>query len=402
MNKLSNKKILLGITGSIAAYKAPEVIRLLKANNADVRVVITAGANQFVTEMTLQTLSEHPVFTAHLDVNSEMSMSHIKLARWADLILIAPATAHCIAKLAAGFADDLLTTICLATQTPIAIAPAMNVAMWENAATQNNVQLLKNRNVKFFGPADGLQACGETGEGRMLEPDFILREIENTFYQKRLSKKRIIVTAGPTQEPIDPVRYLSNHSSGKMGYAIAETAAAEGADVILISGPTALSTSNQIKKINVTSAEQMFNAVMENVTHCDIFIGAAAVCDYKISHFQSQKIKKSNSTMHLRLEPTLDILSAISKITPKPYTVGFAAETENLLMHAKQKLHNKNVDMIIANLVGKEKGFNSDYNEATVVTATEKEMHLSYKTKKQLAKELIEVIYMDITKEQGC
>ncbi len=394
MNILKDKKIILGVTGSIAAYKSAELIRLLKTENAEINVIMTAGANQFITEMTLQTLSENRVLTSHLDVDSEMIMSHIKAARSADLILIAPATAHCIAKLAAGFADDLLTTVCLAAKIPIIIAPAMNVAMWENSATQNNIKLLKSRNFKFLGPAYGIQACNEIGEGRMLEPSLIAEQIQHFFKnQNRFTGKRVVITAGPTQEPIDPVRYISNRSSGKMGYAIAEAMALDGAEVVLISGPTALSTPSNVNKIDVVTAEQMFHAVMKCVSSCDIFIGCAAVSDYKISNPHLQKIKKNGSFIEMKLEPNPDILLTISQMNPKPFLVGFAAETENLIEHAKQKLKNKNLNMIVANEVGETKGFESDFNECIVITSDDKKIHLEYKNKRRLAVELIDVIY---------
>ncbi|HSW69576.1 MAG TPA: bifunctional phosphopantothenoylcysteine decarboxylase/phosphopantothenate--cysteine ligase CoaBC [Gammaproteobacteria bacterium] len=393
MNILKGKKIILGVTGSIAAYKSAELIRLLKAEDVEINVIMTLAANQFITEMTLQTLSGNRVLISHLDVDSEMIMSHIKAARSADLILIAPATAHCIAKLAAGFADDLLTTVCLAAKIPIIIAPAMNVAMWENSATQDNIKLLKSRNFKFLGPVHGIQACNETGEGRMLEPSLIAEQIQYFFKNKnRFSGKRVVITAGPTQEPIDPVRYISNRSSGKMGYAIAEAMVLEGADVVLISGPTALSIPSNVNKIDVTTAEQMFHAVMKYVSSCDIFIGCAAVSDYKISNTYLQKIKKSGSSFEIKLEPNPDILLTVSQMNPKPFLVGFAAETENLIEHAKQKLKNKNLNMIVANEVGETKGFTSDFNELVVLTSDDKKIRLEYKNKRKLAVELVNVI----------
>lgn len=393
MTTLQNKRILLGITGSIAAYKTPELIRLLKEQGAEVRVILSAGGESFVTPLTLQALSQNPVFTKLLDVDSEAAMSHIALARWADLLLIAPATAHVIAKLTAGFADDLLTTACLATHAPIIIAPAMNVAMWTNEVTQENVKKLQNRKIHFIGPETGIQACGETGEGRMSEPAEIVTSIAKYYSQQRLKGKKIIVTAGPTQEALDPVRYLTNHSSGKMGYALAKSAAQEGADVIMVSGPTALPTPQNVKRIDVRSSEEMFNAVMAHLNHCDIFIGAAAVSDYKFKYVNPQKIKKSNNSLSIELEKNPDILLSVSQAKNRSVTVGFAAETENLIENAKRKFKEKNLDILIANQVGKQKGFHSDYNEVFVMTAQQSNLiKLPYAKKEVIANNIMEII----------
>lgn len=400
---LKNKKILLGVTGSIAAYKSAELIHLLKESGADVRVIMSAGASTFITPMTLQALSGNRVYEAFLDVESETTMSHISLARWADLILVAPATAHFVAKLAAGFADDLLTTACLATTVPIVIAPAMNVVMWSNVVTQENVKYLTARNIRMIGPDAGIQACGEMGEGRMTGPDIIVDRIISYFSKvHRLSGKKIIVTAGPTQEAIDPVRYLTNHSSGKMGYAVANAAAMEGAEVTLISGPTLLDTPQSVKRINVTSAQQMLDVVMVHINQCDVFISAAAVADYRVAHISQQKIKKSNKTLQLELERNLDILSFVSELKDRPIVIGFAAETENLLENAKRKLQEKKLDMIVANHIGEDKGFHSDFNELIIIMAHKSDIKtLVYAPKEQLAKDLIEIVITDLLKEDA-
>ena len=302
------KHILLGITGGIAAYKCAELVRLLTQAGAVVRVVMTEGASAFITPLTLQTLSGHKVYQQHLHCESEAEMSHIALARWADLVLIAPATANCIAKLAAGFADDLLTTLCLATAAPIILAPAMNTQMWFNAATQANIDLLRTRNINCIGPAAGIQACGETGPGRMVEPEEIVNYLEPLFKNtQRLAGKHLVVTAGPTQEAIDPVRYLSNYSSGKMGHAIAEAAALAGAKVTLISGPTVLQCPRGVDKVDVVTAQQMFAAVMACASTCDFFIAAAAVADYRVANISMRKIKKSADALQLELVANPDI-----------------------------------------------------------------------------------------------
>jgi phosphopantothenoylcysteine decarboxylase/phosphopantothenate--cysteine ligase len=403
MNKpLLNKRILLGVTGSIAAYKSAELIRLLRELGAEVRVIMSAGASAFITAMTLQALSGQRVYESLLDVESETQMSHISLARWADLVLIAPATAHCLAKLAMGFADDLLTTACLATTAPIAIAPAMNVMMWSNAATQANIKQLTARNVRILGPDSGIQACGETGEGRMLEPENIVREVVQLFqHSQLLTGKKVLITAGPTQEAIDPVRYLTNHSSGKMGYALAKAAALAGADVTLISGPTTLSTPPNVKKIVVSSAQQMLDTVLTQMTSCDIFIAAAAVADYRVKNISSEKIKKTETTMQLELERNPDILATIAQLPTRPFVVGFAAETENLIENAQRKLTEKKLDCIIANRVGENMGFNSDYNELVVLSANHDAVkHLPYASKDQLANELI-ILLTDLVQGQS-
>lgn len=399
VNTLQNKKILLGVTGSIAAYKSAELIRVLKEAGAEVKVVMSEGANAFIAPLTLQALSGNPVSQHLLDPDQEATMSHITLARWADLILIAPATAHVIAKLAAGFADDLLTTLCLATYAPIAISPAMNTAMWSNSITQSNVQQLAKRNIRIIGPATGIQACSEVGEGRMSEPEEIVNDLNHFFKERaRLHGMRFVITAGPTQEAIDPVRYLTNQSSGKMGYAIARAAAMEGAEVTLISGPTMLPVPQGMNIVRVTTCQQMLNAVMSHIENCDVFISSAAVSDYRVADVNPQKIKKSNTTLQLELIRNPDIISHVTALHPKPIVVGFAAETENVLEYAKQKLQDKKMDWIVANHVGENKGFNSDFNELMVMSAESDMQMLSYASKDELAKKLIDILIHYINK----
>lgn len=398
-NILKDKKILLGITGSIAAYKSIELVRLLKEAGSDIRVVLTEGANSFVTPMTLQALSGHRVYQTLMDEECEAAMSHIDLARWADQVIIAPATAHFIAKLAAGFASDLLSTLCLATTVPIMIAPAMNTFMWTNPATQANINLLVQRGIHLIEPAAGLQACGEVGVGRMVEPQEIVKKIEGFFnHPQRLKGKTIIITAGATQEAIDPVRYISNYSSGKMGYSIAEAAANQGANVILISAPTALDCPKNVKRIEVISAQQMLGAVMQTISSCEVFIATAAVSDYRAQTIQKHKLKKTTDRLNLELVRNPDIVREVAKLQPRPIVIGFAAETENLLENAKQKLKDKQLDMVVANWVGPNKGFQSDYNELTVITAHDIQP-LAYAPKKSLAKSLIAII-IDFLKQK--
>ncbi|MFL2840671.1 MAG: bifunctional phosphopantothenoylcysteine decarboxylase/phosphopantothenate--cysteine ligase CoaBC [Pseudohongiellaceae bacterium] len=344
---LINKQILLGITGSIAAYKSAELCRLLVKAGAEVRVVMTTAACEFITPLTMQALSGNRVHTELLDEEAEAAMGHIELARWADLILVAPASANCTAKIANGEANDLLTTICLATSAPIALTPAMNQAMWWNQNTQDNLTSLKTKGLHIFGPADGEQACGDIGPGKMLEPIQIIELAAALFQDGTLAGLKVCITAGPTREAIDPVRYISNHSSGKMGYALAYAAAESGAKVSLISGPVHLPSPSHVALINVESAEQMLKAATE-IT-CDIFIGVAAVADYRPQQSARNKIKKSNDSMQLELVKNLDILATIASHQPKPFCVGFAAETENFESNALVKLKNKNIDLIIAN-----------------------------------------------------
>jgi phosphopantothenoylcysteine decarboxylase/phosphopantothenate--cysteine ligase len=349
MSSLSNRRILLGITGGIAAYKSAELTRLLVKVGADVRVVMTQAATEFITPLTLQALSGNRVHTTLLDAEAEAGMGHIELARWPDLIVIAPTSANFIAKLADGRADDILSTLVLATKAPIAIAPAMNQAMWSNTATQTNLQILAQRGMHIFGPAAGEQACGDVGLGRMLEPGEIATLCSELFDPGLLAGLRIVITAGPTQEAIDPVRYISNRSSGKMAYALATEASAAGALVTLISGPVDLATPDRVKRIDVVSAIQMLDASLSAVQQCDIFIGVAAVADYRPVQIASQKIKKGSDTLSLELIKNPDIISTIAALEQRPFTVGFAAETIDVEQHGAEKLVRKHLDLLFAN-----------------------------------------------------
>lgn len=377
MGTLTDKRILLGITGGIAAYKCIELTRRLKDAGASVQIVLSESATAFVTPMTLQAVSGNPVRTSLLDTEAEAGMGHIELARWADLIVIAPATANTLAKIAHGFADDLLSTLCLATKSPIALAPAMNQQMWLNPVTQRNiVTLCQLPHIQLWGPAEGAQACGEVGPGRLLEPAELLSRIEQHFQansseqQTLLAGRHVVITAGPTREAIDPVRYLSNESSGKMGYALAEAFVQLGARVTLVSGPTNLDAPANVTRIDVTSAMQMFEACIAKAKDADIVIGAAAVADFRPANISAQKIKKGrDDSMQLTLIKNPDIIAEVAKLTPKPWVVGFAAETEQLETYAKGKLERKGLDMVIANDVSRSDiGFNSEDNAVTIFT----------------------------------
>ncbi|MFT7299826.1 MAG: phosphopantothenoylcysteine decarboxylase/phosphopantothenate--cysteine ligase [Porticoccus sp.] len=372
MPSLANKRILLGVTGGIAAYKSAEIIRRLQDAGASAQVVMTHAATQFITPLTLQALSGNPVHLELLDTDSDAAMSHIELARWADAILIAPASADFIAKLANGEAGDLLSTLCLASRSPLAIAPAMNQGMWRNAGTQHNIERLRGRGIHIFGPTGGTQACGDVGPGRMSEPEDIAELIADLFETGSLAGKKVVITAGPTQEAIDPVRYISNHSSGKMGYALAEAAAEAGAETVLISGPANLELPDRVTIISVTSAQEMYDAVLAEVEGCHLFIASAAVADYRPVQVSEQKIKKSANNMIIELVKNPDIVSAVAALKNRPFTVGFAAETANvddgLERHARGKLERKNLDLVIANDVSDRTiGFNSDDNAVLVV-----------------------------------
>lgn len=374
-NHLQAKKILIGITGGIAAYKVLELIRRLKEQEAEVKVVMTAAAKSFVTPLSVQALTGNKIHDTLLDADNEAAMSHIELARWADVLLIAPASANFIAKYAQGMADDLLTTVCLATTASVIIAPAMNQQMWLHSATQQNIQTLQQRQVTIIGPGNGSQACGEFGPGRMLEAHDLLQSLALHFAPKTLAGKHILITAGPTQEAIDPVRFISNHSSGKMGYALAQAAIELGAQVTLISGPTTLQMPHGLALAiqNVVSAKDMYAAVIDCITQgetkVDIFIGCAAVADYQPVQAPTQKIKKIADTISLECTRTPDILAAVAALPSqqRPYTIGFAAETENLEQNARLKLQNKQLDLIIANTVGNGEVFNKDYNEVIII-----------------------------------
>ncbi|MGE0580637.1 MAG: bifunctional phosphopantothenoylcysteine decarboxylase/phosphopantothenate--cysteine ligase CoaBC [Steroidobacteraceae bacterium] len=367
-------KILLGVTGGIAAYKSPDLVRRLAERGAEVQVVMTAGAAQFVTATTFQAVSGRAVRDSLWDHAAEAAMSHIELARWADLVLIAPATAHALASLAHGLADDLLGTLCLATEAPIAVAPAMNRVMWANAATQANVAVLRERGVHVLGPGAGEQACGETGDGRMLEPLELAGLVGVLLGAPRgpLAGRRVLVTAGPTRERLDPVRFISNRSSGKMGFAIARAAREAGADVLLIAGPVAQPTPAGVRRLDVESADDMLAAVMREIAGADIYISTAAVADYRPARPATQKIKKTESVLDLELERTTDVLAAVAARPDRPYVVGFAAETENVEQNARAKLLRKNLDLIAANEVGDDKVFDKDENALVVLTRTDR------------------------------
>tara|TARA_R110002050_G_scaffold9504_1_gene32926 strand:+ start:67082 stop:68299 length:1218 start_codon:yes stop_codon:yes gene_type:complete len=391
-NTLVGKKIVLGVTGSIAAYKSADLVRRLSEAGAELRVVMTKGACEFITPLTLQTLSGHPVAIELLDADQESAMGHITLARWADWILIAPASADTIARLAQGRADDLLAALCLASESPLVLAPAMNNKMWENQATQENLARLQARGVQFLGPASGDQACGEQGAGRLLEPLDIVAGLSKLIVPARLHGKRVMITAGPTHEPIDPVRFIGNRSSGKMGFAMAKAAAEAGAAVVLVAGPVHLTTPRGVTRINVETAQQMHDAVINGVHGCDIFVACAAVADYQLETVTEKKIKKTkNDKLQLGLIPTPDIVSAVASLPNKPFVVGFAAETEHVDTYAQDKLKAKGLDMIAANQVGENMGFAVDDN-ALQVFWPEGSLALPLTAKTQLARDLMTLI----------
>ncbi|HEX5057569.1 MAG TPA: bifunctional phosphopantothenoylcysteine decarboxylase/phosphopantothenate--cysteine ligase CoaBC [Gammaproteobacteria bacterium] len=391
MNLLQNKRILLGVTGGIAAYKSVELVRRLRERGCEVRVVMTAGAQEFIRPLTFQAVSGQPVRTHLFDNEAEAAMGHIELARWADAILIAPCSAHTLARLAQGLAEDLLSTLCLAADCPLAIAPAMNRVMWSKEATQENLKLLKSREVHVIGPDAGAQACGEVGEGRMLEPLSLVEAVNGLFSVLSLSGRKVLITAGPTRESIDPVRFLSNYSSGKMGYALASAAVEAGADVTLISGPVALAVPEGVKRIDVESAMEMHTEVMHRVQACDIFIACAAVADYRLAEPHVLKLKKDSDVLELKLVRNPDILADVAALPKAPFTLGFAAETDRLREHALAKLKQKGVNMIAANLVGHGKGFAADDNALQVFWAEgEREFSLMPKTK--LARQLLALV----------
>jgi phosphopantothenoylcysteine decarboxylase/phosphopantothenate--cysteine ligase len=388
-------RVVLGVTGGIAAYKSAELTRRLKDKGADVQVVMTAGAREFVTPLTFQALSGRPVRTDLWDAAAEAAMGHIELARWPQRIVIAPATADFIARLAHGLADDLLSTLCLATDAPIVVVPAMNRLMWSNAATQANVAALRQRGFTILGPAEGAQACGETGAGRMVEPQAI---VDALFAAPRsldgnspLRGRKVVVTAGPTRERIDPVRFITNRSSGKMGYAVAEAARDAGANVVIVSGPVNVPTPPGVQRIDVETAEQMMNAVQAEIADTDIFIAAAAVSDYRMREIAAHKIKKTSDELSLQLSRTPDILATVAAGSPRPFVVGFAAETQNVERNALAKLEGKKLDMIAANQVGEGLAFDCDDNALTVYWAGGKR-ELERAPKCQLAGSLIDVI----------
>jgi phosphopantothenoylcysteine decarboxylase/phosphopantothenate--cysteine ligase len=388
---LNGKHVLLGITGGIAAYKCAELVRGLRKAGAEVRVVMTAAAERFVTPTTLQALSGYPVRSSLWDEAAEAAMSHIELARWADLILVAPASADALARFAGGHANDLLSTLCLASEAPVHLAPAMNRVMWANTATQDNVAVLRARGFRIHGPDSGEQACGETGEGRMLEPMQLIEALADIPQPWR--GRRLLITAGPTYEDLDPVRFLGNRSSGKMGFALAASAAAQGGEVVLIAGPVALPTPPGVRRIDIRSAAQMHEAVMAELAGIDTFIAAAAVADYLPKSVSAGKIKKSEGDSSLELQRTLDILAAVSVSPMRPKrVVGFAAETERLDEHAQEKMRNKGLDAIAANAVGQSgSGFESSHNALTVFTRAGRHA-IPLTTKRQAADALLDIL----------
>ncbi|MCH8103983.1 MAG: bifunctional phosphopantothenoylcysteine decarboxylase/phosphopantothenate--cysteine ligase CoaBC [Proteobacteria bacterium] len=392
MGATLKKNILLGVTGGIAAYKSAELIRLLVRAGAEVRVVMTPSAREFVQPMTYQALSGHRVYTEIFDADADSAMDHIELARWADLVVIAPASANFIAKLRDGYADNLLLTLCLASKSTVAIAPAMNQQMYANDATQENIRALGARGVKVWGPAEGDQACGDVGLGRMLEPEGLSELICQFFSPGKLLGKQVLISAGPTREAIDPVRYISNRSSGKMGYALAQAASEAGADVTLVSGPVEISPPQSVRRVSVTSAIEMRDAVIERAPGADIFIACAAVSDYRVEKPAAHKIKKDGASMQLELVPTPDIVSEVTQLGNKPFTLGFAAETEDVEQHAREKLTRKNLDMIAANQVGvRPSGFESDTNEILVIWPDGQQL-LALGEKRVIAIQLIDLL----------
>lgn len=425
ITKGNHRNILLGITGSIAAYKAPDLVRRLKEVGYDVRVVMTAAACRFITPLTLQAVSGHRVVYDLLDPSHEAGMGHIELARWADLILIAPASANTLAKLSLGLADDLLSAICLARDpetTKIAVAPAMNRQMWRNISVQKHITTLREYQVSVLGPGSGSQACGEIGDGRMLEPLELRAAVDKLFnlpspslpvntnkvtdhsrgpfpltqtIVERVQGKTVLITAGPTREPIDPVRFITNRSSGKMGYALAEAFVAAGANVILVSGPVTIPAPNNVKLHSVESALDMYQCVLENAPSCDIFIATAAVADYRVSQVSEHKIKKTedHSEMTLELIQNPDILKAVAKLSShRPFCVGFAAETQNVIEHGRDKLIRKHLDLICINDVSSGKVFESDHNAVIILQADGQEFHLNHAPKSVIAAQILAVI----------
>jgi phosphopantothenoylcysteine decarboxylase/phosphopantothenate--cysteine ligase len=387
-------RILLGVTGGIAAYKSPELVRRLIERGCEVQVVMSRGAREFVSALTFQAVSGRRVRDELWDASAEAAMGHIELARWADVVVVAPATAHFLGTLAAGLAGDLLSTLCLATNAPVVLAPAMNQVMWSNPAVQANVALLEARGARVLGPAVGDQACGETGPGRMLEPLEIATALlaqPNRLRPGTLTGLKVVITAGPTREPIDPVRYISNRSSGKMGFAVAAAAYEAGAQVVLVSGPVTLPTPPGLRRVDVETAEQMFRSVHEEIADTDIFIGCAAVSDYRPENVAPQKIKRSAPEIELALVRSPDTLASVAGMAEPPFTVGFAAETQDVAAHARDKLERKHLDMIAANRVGPDCGFDRETNALTVFWR-DGEVALGEGSKLVLARRLIELI----------
>ncbi|EMV9316438.1 bifunctional phosphopantothenoylcysteine decarboxylase/phosphopantothenate--cysteine ligase CoaBC [Vibrio vulnificus] len=395
MQTLAGKKILLGISGGIAAYKCADLTRRLKERGAEVQVVMTKAAKEFITPLTMQAVSGRPVSDSLLDPAAEASMGHIELAKWADLILLAPATADLIARMAAGMGNDLLTTLVLATDAPVAVSPAMNQQMYRNVATQENIATLSRRGMEIWGPAAGEQACGDVGPGRMLEPMQLVALCEQFFQPKPLQDKSILITAGPTREAIDPVRYITNHSSGKMGYALAQAAMQLGANVTLVSGPVSLPTPVNVNRINADSAQEMYDAVMALASDHDIFISCAAVADYRPATIAEQKLKKTDDSdeMTITMVKNPDIVASVSAMTEnRPFTVGFAAETNDVEVYARRKLEKKKLDLLCANDVSVEgQGFNSSDNAITLYWS-QGEKALPLNSKAALSMEILKQI----------
>lgn len=391
-----NTNILLCVTGGIAAYKSAEIIRLFKKDGAEVRVIMTESAKEFITPLTLQAVSGNEIHDSLLDVKAESAMGHIELAKWADIILIAPCTAESLAKITHGRADDLMGSVILASKAPTFIAPAMNTTMWLDKSTQENFQTLVSRGINFIGPDEGEQACGDVGPGRLVEPEKIIELIKSDLHKGPLSGKTITITAGPTREQIDPVRYISNNSSGKMGYALADAARLQGANVNLVSGPVSLTANKGINLFKINSADEMLNKVFECMESSDIFISCAAVADFKPTNYSNTKIKKEDSeNLEINLQKNHDILSEVSMRHNSAYIVGFAAETSNVNDNAKKKLNSKNLNMIISNDVSdKSIGFESDDNEVHVITKNET-IFLKKNKKIKIAREILNIIALN-------
>lgn len=399
---LANRQVLLGITGGIAAYKAAELVRRIQDCGATVRVIMTPAAMEFITPLTLQALSGNPVHTTLLDSEAEAGMGHIELARWADVLLVAPASADFMAKLVQGQANDLLSTVCLATRAPLCLAPAMNQGMWRNAATQANVETLRVRGVRLWGPAEGVQACGDVGPGRMLEVEALLSHLAGCFETGVLAGKRVLITAGPTREAIDPVRYLSNHSSGKMGFALARACVDAGALTTLIAGPVSLPTPARVQRVDVVSAQAMFDAVMAAINETDIIIAAAAVADYRPVTVATDKIKKQAAdALTLELVKNPDIIASVAALGRAVFTVGFAAETQQVAQYARDKMQRKKLDMIVANDVSQPGiGFSSDDNAATVFWQNGEQVFPAM-SKQQLAQNIIQRIATQVAAQHN-
>ncbi|OUR84183.1 bifunctional 4'-phosphopantothenoylcysteine decarboxylase/phosphopantothenoylcysteine synthetase [Cycloclasticus sp. 46_120_T64] len=392
MNRLQHRRVLLGVTGGVAAYKAAEILRQCQKLGAEVRVVMTPAATEFITPLTFQALSGAPVHTQLLDAEQESGMGHISLARWADVILVAPASADFIARLATGMANDLLSTLLLASEKTVMLAPAMNRAMYDDPNTQQNLNKLNGQGVIILGPGEGVQACGDIGLGRMLEPESLVASVVEHFNTGELAGLRVLLNAGPTREAIDPVRYISNHSSGKMGFALAQACVDAGAQVTLVAGPVLLDTPMGLERVDVISASEMADAVLSRSEPADIFIAAAAVADYTPAEIIDNKIKKKSAQMQLNLVKTIDVVATVAALPDAPFCVGFAAETDDLEAYAKGKLVNKSLDMIAANWVGREQGgFNSDENALSVYWNSG-EQQLPSMPKLALAQQLVALI----------